>query len=254
MEEEITIVVVIAFIGVGVAWAMEQGSPQFQEKAGTPIVKKHKKFPWLIALLGVAAVGVGIYFLTKKKTDDNSGGDYTITLQNKDVVTDAAVNGNLLVKLANGTQVTGTSGGQFKLTDSNSISDIVVTDAAGHYTGYAVFTDSDGNVVSRRGILLLNSGFIRAAQGEIAGCSHARLHYSRRNHALILEFTRDGKKPGALKLSAPHFGCTIAAKSFFNKFGLAVVDVAGRYEPAIEEILGLGRCWVVYLKGGKPAE
>lgn len=142
----IAIFVVVAFIGIGVAWAMEQGSPQFQEKAGTPVVKKHKKFPWLIALLGVAVVGVGVYFLTKKK--NNSGGDYTITLQNKDVVTDAAVNGNLAVKLANGTIVNGTSGGQFKLIDSNSISDIVVTDAAGHYTGYAVFTDSDGNVVA----------------------------------------------------------------------------------------------------------
>jgi hypothetical protein len=147
LKKVIAITVLVAFIGIGVAWAMEQGSPQFQEKAGTPVIKKHKKFPWLLAVLGVAVVGVGVYFLTKKK-NENSGVVYTIILQNKDVVTDAAVNGNLTVKLANGTQVTGTSGGQFKLIDSNSISDVVVTNASGHYTGYAVFTDSDGNVVA----------------------------------------------------------------------------------------------------------
>ncbi len=62
--------VVVAFIGVGIAWAMESSTPQFQEKAGTPIVKKHKKFPVLLLLVGVAAVGMGIYFLTKKKDNE----------------------------------------------------------------------------------------------------------------------------------------------------------------------------------------
>ena len=52
---------------IGIAWASDSTTPQFQEKAGTQVVKKHK-FPWFIALLGVAAVGVGVYFLTKKKT------------------------------------------------------------------------------------------------------------------------------------------------------------------------------------------
>ena len=36
-KKVIAITVLIAFIGVGLAWAMEQGSPQFQEKAGTPV-------------------------------------------------------------------------------------------------------------------------------------------------------------------------------------------------------------------------
>jgi hypothetical protein len=77
------IFVVIAFIGIGVAWAMEQSSPQFQEKAGTPVIKKHKKFPWLIAVLGVAAVGVGVYFLTKKKDDANNidNSPYNVTVE-----------------------------------------------------------------------------------------------------------------------------------------------------------------------------
>lgn len=63
------------------------------------------------------------------------------------------------MKLANGTQVTGTSGGQFKCSGSNSISDIVVTDASGHYTGYAVFTDSDGNVISYKDRNGMNKSF-----------------------------------------------------------------------------------------------
>lgn len=154
----VVLIILIAFIGIGINWAVEQEAPQFQEKPGTPIIKKHKKFPILLAILGAAAVGAGIYFLTKKK-DKGTGMAYNITLQNKDVVTDAAVNGNLTVKLANGTQVAGTSGGQFRLVDSNSISDIAVTDASGHYTGYAVFTDSDGNVVAYKDRDGMNKSF-----------------------------------------------------------------------------------------------
>jgi drug/metabolite transporter (DMT)-like permease len=72
----IAIFVVIAFIGIGLAWATEQGSSQFQEKAGTPIIKKHKRFPILLAILGAAALGAGVYFLTKQK-DENNGGNAT---------------------------------------------------------------------------------------------------------------------------------------------------------------------------------
>lgn len=76
----VAIGVLIAFLGTGMAWALEQGSPQFQEKAGTPVVKKPLKFPWLIALLGVVAVGVGVYFLTKEKSTPPVTPDpYTVT-------------------------------------------------------------------------------------------------------------------------------------------------------------------------------
>lgn len=68
-KRSIAVAVLIAFIGVGMVWAIEQTGPQFQEKAGTPVVKKHK-FPWLIVILGAAAVGAGIYFLTQKKDNE----------------------------------------------------------------------------------------------------------------------------------------------------------------------------------------
>ncbi len=63
----IVIGILVAFVGTGVAWAMEQSSPSVQEKAGTPAVKPHKKFPWLPVILGVAAVGVLFLVIAKKK-------------------------------------------------------------------------------------------------------------------------------------------------------------------------------------------
>ena len=59
--------IVLAFIGVGVAWTTEQTVPQYREKKGTPIVQKHRKFPWLPVILGVGAGVVLIMVLTKKK-------------------------------------------------------------------------------------------------------------------------------------------------------------------------------------------
>jgi hypothetical protein len=58
---------------------MEQGNGDtpgsFEAEQEAPaVVKKHKKFPWLIAALGAVAVGVAVYFLVIKKTK------YTLTV------------------------------------------------------------------------------------------------------------------------------------------------------------------------------
>ncbi len=127
--------------------SLESSTGYFEKADPNSGVKKKKKGPLLWIAAGAAAIAAGVILATSKKGDDPVKKEYNVTFQNKDVVTDAAVNGNLTVKLANGTTVSGSSGGQFRLVDSNSISDVVVTDAAGHYTGYAVFTDSDGNVL-----------------------------------------------------------------------------------------------------------
>jgi formylglycine-generating enzyme required for sulfatase activity len=63
--------VVIAFIGVGMTWALEQSSPQFQEKPGTSVAKKHKRFPLLLAVLGVGAVVAAVVLLIQKKTENS---------------------------------------------------------------------------------------------------------------------------------------------------------------------------------------
>ncbi len=139
LKKIIAIVVLIAFIGVGLAWALEQSSPQFQEKAGTPIIKKHKKFPWLIVLLGVAAVGVGVYFLTKKKSDD-SNLDSTLEGTLKETFSSTALSGIPVYAVGGGKTFTGT------------------TDGSGHYLvklpsgSYSLlFNISDTNVIGSKG-------------------------------------------------------------------------------------------------------
>jgi formylglycine-generating enzyme required for sulfatase activity len=66
-QKLIAVTLLLAFVGMGVAWTAEQAVPQFQEKEGAPVVKKHKKFPWLPVILGVGAGVVLVVLLTKKK-------------------------------------------------------------------------------------------------------------------------------------------------------------------------------------------
>ena len=68
MKRTIAIVVLIGFMGLAHGWGAEQAGPSFHEQAGTPVVRKHKRFPWVLTLLGIAAIGTTIYFLTKKKS------------------------------------------------------------------------------------------------------------------------------------------------------------------------------------------
>jgi formylglycine-generating enzyme required for sulfatase activity len=66
-QKLIAIVVLLAFVGMGIAWAAEQSTPRFQEKEGAPLLKKHKRFPWLPVILGVGAGTVLLILLTKGK-------------------------------------------------------------------------------------------------------------------------------------------------------------------------------------------
>jgi dienelactone hydrolase len=67
MKKTIAIGVLIAFLGLALAWAAEQAGPSFHEQPGTPMVRRQKRFPWLLTFLGVAAIGTVVYVLTKKK-------------------------------------------------------------------------------------------------------------------------------------------------------------------------------------------
>jgi formylglycine-generating enzyme required for sulfatase activity len=66
-RKSIAMVVLLAFVAMGIAWATEQAVPQFQEKEGLPMVRKHKRFPWLPVILGAGAGMVLIMMLTKGK-------------------------------------------------------------------------------------------------------------------------------------------------------------------------------------------
>jgi formylglycine-generating enzyme required for sulfatase activity len=66
-KKMIVVGVLLAFTAAAAAWTTESAVPSFQEKEGTPIVKKHKKFPWLPVILGVGAGVVLVVLLTRKK-------------------------------------------------------------------------------------------------------------------------------------------------------------------------------------------
>jgi formylglycine-generating enzyme required for sulfatase activity len=69
-KKTITIIVLLTFATTGLAWAAKQSMPRFQEKERAPLVKKHRRFPWLPVILGVGA-GVALVVLltrTKKQT------------------------------------------------------------------------------------------------------------------------------------------------------------------------------------------
>ena len=66
-QKVIAVGVLLAFIGMGAAWAIEQAAPQFQEKESAPIVRKHKRFPWLPVIMGVGAGIILVVLLTRGK-------------------------------------------------------------------------------------------------------------------------------------------------------------------------------------------
>jgi formylglycine-generating enzyme required for sulfatase activity len=66
-QKTVAIAVLLAFIGLGLVRAAEQSTPRFQEKEETPLVRKHKRFPWLPVILGVGAGVVLVMMLTKEK-------------------------------------------------------------------------------------------------------------------------------------------------------------------------------------------
>ncbi|MCJ7483696.1 MAG: hypothetical protein MUO31_12120 [Thermodesulfovibrionales bacterium] len=140
LKKIIAIFVVVAFIWIGIAWASDSSTPQFQEKAGTPVVKKPHKFPWLIALLGVAAVGVGIYFLTKKKNDDSVNQDSTLEGTLKETFSSTALSGIPVYAVGGGKTFTGT-------TDGSGYYSVKVP--SGNYS--VLFNISDTNVIGSGG-------------------------------------------------------------------------------------------------------
>lgn len=139
--------VIIAFVWAGLAWAAESDTPQFQEKPGTPVVKKHKKFPVLLVLLGAVAIGAGVYFLTKKKTQEPQQ-KYTITVAGRSVENiDEVVGGDITFKLDNGTTVSGSNSSSFVFDGSNKVVDASVSGQGDYFPGYLVFKDESGAVL-----------------------------------------------------------------------------------------------------------
>lgn len=63
----VALLAAFAIVWGALAWAEESSAPSFREKPGAPVVKKHRRFPWLPVILGVGAGAVLVLLLTKKK-------------------------------------------------------------------------------------------------------------------------------------------------------------------------------------------
>jgi hypothetical protein len=100
--------------------------------------------------------------------------------------------------------------------------------------------------------IVLSSAFLHYAKTQMLGMTHAILHFSRSNNAIIFTFTKDDSTPGATKISRliklkPTCNARISASAFFKHYSLDVSKYAGRYVAKLEDIPSLGESWVVYL-------
>jgi hypothetical protein len=140
--------VLVAFVWAGLAWAGDS-TPQFQEKAGTPVVKKHHKFPWLVVALGAAAVGAGVNFLVNYLSEKNS---CTVSVTGRNVENiDEVVDGDITFKLGNGKTVSGSNNSSFVFKGSDRIVDASVSGQGDFFPNDLIFKDADsGEVLGKK--------------------------------------------------------------------------------------------------------
>lgn len=96
----------------------------------------------------------------------------------------------------------------------------------------------------------LNAGFIHQAKKQIADSTYVRLSYSKDNHAIVFEFTKNQHLEGLIKLTKKA-NITFSARSFFNYYQIDINTAQGKYEPELLNIPGKGECWVLFLGNKK---
>lgn len=95
------------------------------------------------------------------------------------------------------------------------------------------------------GIFRLNSSFKHHARVLLKGQTHIKLSYSKKNQAIVFEFTDDANERGAIKMTG-RGNISISARSFFSYHGLIPADLKGRYVPQLLKVPKKGNCWVVF--------
>jgi len=93
---------------------------------------------------------------------------------------------------------------------------------------------------------ILSSGLIRKMGKVFENNSHVVLHYSKANKAIVMEFTTDSNRKGALKLIKNH-NCAISFNGFLKHYNLANTSVQGSYQPELINIPGMGNQWTIFL-------
>jgi hypothetical protein len=92
-----------------------------------------------------------------------------------------------------------------------------------------------------------SSGFIQSLGENYK--SHLLLSYSRKNNAIIFEFTDNFELPGIVKISRPVKINTalVALQTFINQFNLDASMIRGDYIPVYQKIAENKSAWVIYL-------
>ena len=94
--------------------------------------------------------------------------------------------------------------------------------------------------------ITLNAGFIHLAKSQILDNEYVHLSYSKKNEAVVFEFTKNSKQEGAIKMTR-QINIAISARSFFNYYLIDIDSAKGKYAPELVEISGKGARWVLFL-------
>lgn len=100
--------------------------------------------------------------------------------------------------------------------------------------------------ISARNTMTLTSGFLQLAKSQLNAMTHVLFSFSKSENAIVIDFTNNSSKPGALKMTK-RGNVSIAARSFFNWLQLDSDKVKGKYIAKLEHIPDRGKFWVVYL-------
>lgn len=89
---------------------------------------------------------------------------------------------------------------------------------------------------------------IETYKGVFKKYSHVFLSYSRKNNAIVMEFTNNGSGDSTYKLSLSSYGFVTTCVSFFKYFDIDTVKYGGRYVVKLEKMSPDKSVWVIYLK------
>lgn len=84
------------------------------------------------------------------------------------------------------------------------------------------------------------------ARQQLEGQTHVILSYSKKNSAIVFEFTDDPSEDGTIKITR-RGNVNFAARSFFNWNFIDISVAKGKYIPKLVNIPKKGNCWMIQL-------
>lgn len=96
------------------------------------------------------------------------------------------------------------------------------------------------------GVISFCRSFSDAAISELKDNTHVALVFSKKNNAIVLNFTNKKRHPKAMKVTKRH-NISFGVKSLFNYYEISHEVYVGKFEVKLENIPNLGKCWVILL-------